>query len=93
LLDAITGDYEGYQTVGYSIAVLGSALSVFGTFANNLLLDHVLAMQIWMFSNPILLAWAFGNRKGWWDGGLSIDALMVMYAVFTVTNFIGLFLE
>jgi hypothetical protein len=77
--------------IGSVIAISGSALSILGTLANNLWFEHTLAMGIWMLSNPILFAWAYGNYKHWWDGGLSIESLGFMYAVFTITNFYGLF--
>lgn len=77
--------------IGSVIAISGSFLSILGTLANNLWLEHTLAMGIWMLSNLILFAWAYGNYKHWWNGGLSIEALGFMYAVFTITNFYGLF--
>jgi hypothetical protein len=78
--------------IGSTLAVTGSTLSLVGALANNLFLAHALAMQLWMMSNPILAGWAIGQRKGVWNGGLSMDALIVMYLIFTVTNFYGLFL-
>lgn len=47
-------------------------------------------MKFWMVSNIFLLAWAAGYYLGLWDGGISILGLIVMYAVFTVTNLYGL---
>jgi|WetSurMetagenome_2_1015567.scaffolds.fasta_scaffold02467_3 hypothetical protein len=79
------------NTIGSILAGVGSFLSIIGTLVNNLWLDHTLAMWIWMLSNPILFAWAYGNDKDWWDGGLSIKALGLMYAIFTITNFYGIF--
>jgi hypothetical protein len=78
-------------SIGSALAISGSFLSILGTLVNNIWLDHTLAMGIWMFSNPILFAWAYGNDKKWWDGGLSIKALAITYAIFTITNFYGLF--
>lgn len=78
------------SNLGLDLAVLGAIISCLGVFANNILLDHILAMQIWMFSNPVLMLWAIGNWRRWWDGGLSGLALTGMYVIFTVTNLIGL---
>lgn len=81
-----------YDIVGSVLAVTGSILSVTGALINNLWLDHTMAMWFWMFSNPILGVWAYGNIKDWWDGGVSVEALLGMYLVFTISNFWGLFL-
>lgn len=83
-------DERVVKTIGLAMAVIGSAISITGALINNLLLDHTLAMQIWRFSNFILLAWAFGMYKSWFNGGLSAAALCCMYAIFTITNEIGL---
>jgi len=96
MFDVLAGNCgeESFRAVwlGYTIAIAGTALSIIGTLVNNLWLDHTFAMWIWLASNPILFVWAVGNRKGYWDGGLSIDALGVMYATFSITNLVGLFL-
>jgi hypothetical protein len=81
------------EHTGIILAITGSALSVIGTLWNNLALAHVTAMWFWMFSNPLLLAWAYGCHKRWWSDGISIEALGVMYAVFTVTNVYGLMVK
>jgi hypothetical protein len=92
--------------IGFSLAATGSVLSVTGALVNNIWLDHTLAMWFWMFSNPILLVWAFGvmefdiilggksiySKSHWWSDGLTIVAVAVMYAIFTISNFYGLFL-
>jgi hypothetical protein len=79
------------EQIGPTLAVSGSTLSIIGTLMNNLYLDHITAMYFWMISNPLLLAWAYGYDKEYWNGGLSGKALVVMYVVFTVSNFYGLF--
>ena len=76
--------------IGTLLAVAGSAVSIAGACINNLWHRHRLAMQLWMLSNLLLLAWAVGYDFGWWDGGLSGKALVAMYAVFSVTNLYGL---
>jgi hypothetical protein len=84
-------DPRTLEKIGPALAIIGSILSIAGTLFNNILLAHEAAMMFWMFSNPILLGWAWGYGSGHWDGGLSAKALGVMYLIFTVTNFYGLF--
>ena len=79
-----------YEWVGVSLVFVGTLLSIIGTLYNNIPLDHLTAMKFWMVSNPMLLVWALGKLKGYWDGGVTISMLAVMYAVFTVTNWYGL---
>jgi hypothetical protein len=78
------------HNIGTCLAITGSILSVIGTLWNNIELAHTTAMWFWMISNPLLLAWAYGCYKKWWNGSLSVEALGVMYFVFTITNFYGL---
>ena len=82
---------EVLALAGSVLAVSGSIISVAGALVNNLQHNHRGAMQLWMFSNLILLAWSMGYLAGLWNGGLSVGALMVMYLVFAVSNFWGLF--
>lgn len=78
------------EDLGLDVAVLGSIVSCAGVVANNLMLDHILAMQIWMWSNLILLVWSYGLWRKWWDGGLSGLVLFLMYGFYAVTNAWGL---
>jgi hypothetical protein len=40
-----------------------------------------------MISNPMLVIWAYGGDKGWWNGsGLSYRALFIMYLVYTLSG-------
>ena len=82
---------EVLALAGSVLAVSGSIISVAGALVNNLKHNHRGAMQLWMFSNVILLGWSIGYLAGLWNGSLSIGALMVMYLVFAVSNFWGLF--
>lgn len=77
--------------IGAGLAIGGSIISVAGALINNLKHNHRGAMKLWMFSNVMLLAWSSGYLYGIWNGGLSVGALMVMYLVFAVSNFWGLF--
>jgi len=95
------------DTIGFALAATGSTLSVCGALVNNIWLDHTLAMWFWMFSNPILLMWAYGviefdicvkeeiiySKYEWWGDGITILAVAAMYAIFAASNFYGLFLS
>ncbi len=72
--------------IGFILSIVGSAIGIIGTLVNSLWLHHNLAILVWMISNPILLLWAIGGHKKWWDGGLSYMALVIMYLVFTVSG-------
>jgi len=78
------------RDLGLDIAVLGSIVSCIGVIWNNIFLNHIAAMQIWAFSNLILLVWSYGLWKKKWDGGLSGLVLCLMYFFYTITNVWGL---
>jgi hypothetical protein len=48
-------------------------------------------MVVWLFSNPIMLAWAIGYDRKYWDGGLTGKALISLYLLLTIFNAYGLF--
>jgi hypothetical protein len=75
---------------GPVLAIIGSLISIIGALINNCWHDHHGAMELWVFSNVMLLIWSVGYLGGLWDGGLSVGALMVMYLIFTVSNLYGL---
>ena len=79
-----------FQILGTILAICGTLISVVGTCVNNVFLWHEMAMWLWLVSNPMLLIWAYGHWKGYWNGGTSMQALMVMYAIFFVTGAWGL---
>ena len=81
---------EQFSGIGADLAVLGTIVSSCGVVANNIYLDHILAMQIWVISIIILCLWAFGLYKRWWDGGVSGAALCLMYAFMLVSGVWGL---
>jgi len=78
------------QALGIFLVIAGSGFSILGTLLNNVYLAHRAAMLIWMLSNPLLLIWAVGYGLELWDGGLSAAALAMMYGIFAITNFYGL---
>lgn len=77
---------------GADLVVIGALISCIGVTANNIFLNHIFAMQIWVLSNTLLMIWAYGLWKKWWDGGISGFALTVMYAYMLVSGVYGLWL-
>ena len=69
--------------IGAALGIAGSVVALIGSLAVNLLHDQLLAREIWLLSNPLLLAWAIGAQKKWWGNGLGIGAIVGMYAVYT----------
>lgn len=75
---------------GLPLALIGTAISLYGIYLNNQKHDHTGAMTVWFWSNPILTLYFVGQAMGWWNGGLSSAAMAGLYAVFTVSNWKGL---
>lgn len=78
------------ETIGAGVAVIGSVLSVVGACVNNIWHKHITAMKLWRISNTLLAIWGVGYLAGYWNGGVSVSALVLMYLVFIVTNEYGL---
>lgn len=78
------------ENYGLDLAVLGSIISSYGVLQLNVFMNPIGAMQVWTFSNLILLAWSIGLWRKWWDGGLAGLALVCMYSFFTLANVWGL---
>ncbi len=64
-------------------------MALIGSLAVNLLHDQFLAREIWLLSNPLLLAWAIGAQKKWWGNGLGIGAIVMMYLIYTITGILS----
>ena len=75
--------------IGAALGIAGSVVALIGSLAVNLLHDQLLAREIWLLSNPLLLAWAVGAQKKWWGNGLGIGAIVMMYAIYTVTGILS----
>jgi hypothetical protein len=71
--------------IGWLLILSGSGLGIIGGIINAIAL-HDLAIDIWMVSNLLLLMWAIGFIKGWWNKKISVEAIAIMYAVFTICN-------
>jgi hypothetical protein len=79
-----------YQIFGQMLAISGAAVSIAATIINNVFLLHVLAMQVWGISNPLMFVYFIGLYFKKWDGGVSTLAMIVMYGLYIVTNNYGL---
>ena len=77
------------NNIGAALGIAGSVVALIGSLAVNLLHDQLLAREIWLLSNPLLLAWAIGAQKKWWGNGLGIGAIVGMYLVYTVTGILS----
>ena len=77
------------NSIGAALGIAGSAVALIGSLAVNLLHDQLLAREIWLLSNPLLLAWAVGAQKKWWGNGLGIGAIVTMYAIYTITGILS----
>jgi hypothetical protein len=64
---------------------MGSGLGIVGGIINAIAY-HDLAIDIWFFSNIFLLIWGMGFIKAWWNKKISVEAIVIMYAVFTACN-------
>lgn len=83
---------ESKNIIGTVLAITGSALSIIGALIFNLTPEYFLAKLAWAASNPMLLIYTHGLDNKWWNGIISLKALKIMYAIFTISNFIGLIL-
>ena len=77
------------NNIGAALGIAGSVVALIGSLAVNLLHDQLLAREIWLLSNPLLLAWSIGAQKKWWGNGLGIGAIVGMYLVYTVTGILS----
>jgi len=71
--------------IGWVLIVLGSGFGIIGGIINAINY-HDAAIDVWTISNFLLVLWAIGFIKGWWNKKISVEALVLMYAVFTVCN-------
>ena len=77
------------NNLGAALGIAGSVVALIGSLAVNLLHDQLLAREIWLLSNPLLLMWAVGAQKKWWGNGLGIGAIVTMYLVYTITGILS----
>ena len=71
--------------IGWALIIAGSALGVCGGIANAIAL-HDTAIDIWVVSNLLLFVWAIGYVKGYWNTRVSIEVLVVLYAIYEIQN-------
>jgi hypothetical protein len=78
--------------IGNAIAAIASCVSIVGVFYNNVLLQHTVAMQIWVVSNLLFVAFFYGQYMKWWNGGLSSLTVCITYFIMLITGLYGLVL-
>jgi hypothetical protein len=76
--------------IGDILVAIATGTSLAGVVHNNLYLNHVLAMQIWAFSNIVFAAFFYGQYKQWWNGGLPSAILCGFYIFCFITGIYGL---
>lgn len=85
------GNFTATDTiVGNVMVITATIISATGVFYNNVLLDHIVAMQVWALSNILLAAFFYGQYKGWWNGGLPSAILCGFYIFCFITGIYGL---
>jgi len=89
--DAITGEQIfTLRDFGLDLVVIGMAIMLVGVMVNNVLLDHILAMKIWVPSNAIFALYFFGRYRDWWDGHISDGLMCVTYVITLASGIWGL---
>ena len=78
------------KDIGLDLVAVGTLISLIGVVYNNLLLQHTMAMFVWVFSNAIFGIYFYGRINDWWDGGLSNKFLLVNYLFMLVSGVYGL---
>lgn len=75
------------QNAGSYLSIISAIIGIIGSLINTIFFNHNAAILIWMVSNPMLVIWAYGGDRGWWNGsGLSYRALFIMYLVYTMSG-------
>jgi len=65
--------------LGLALVIIGTIISALGVAANNILLSHVLAMQIWCISNLMFSLFFYGRWKQWWNGSVCDEIMCALY--------------
>ena len=78
------------KDVGLDLAVSGSVISAIGVFYNNVLLDHTMAMWLWIPSNFLFVIYFSGRARNWWDGGISDTVMCGLYLMMLLSGVYGL---
>ena len=76
--------------IGTVLVFISTCVSIIGVVCNNVFLDHVAAMQVWMISNILFAIFFYGQFKKYWNGGLPSIILFWFYVLCTVTGMYGL---
>jgi hypothetical protein len=83
-------DQRYLDTIGTTLAICGTFISMIGVCYNNVFLEHTTAMWVWTISNTIFVGYFYGRLKGSWDGGLPDFLLCLNYIVMLITGLYGL---
>ena len=75
--------------IGFTLAVVSTALGVGGTIINSAHY-HKWAIYIWCPANILATVWAYGVCVDWWEANLGAAAMAVMYGSYIVINAWGL---
>ena len=78
------------KPIGLPLVIVATIITSLGVIANNICLDHIMAMQIWMFSNAIFAGFFYGRSRQWWDGSLSDMIMCWMYLMMLGSGIYGL---
>lgn len=78
------------SAIGTGLIISASVIAITGAYINNCWLDHILAMRVWRFSNILWFGWSVGLYRKWWCGGLPALGMVGTYAVYGITNEMGL---
>jgi hypothetical protein len=78
------------EILGSALAIIGSLIACIGVHVNNQRHDHIRAMKLWGWSNPMLCVWSVGWCLNLWDGAVPVAGLAVMYAYYSLSNRMGL---
>jgi hypothetical protein len=78
------------EVYGTAIVAISTIISMIGVAFNNVALDHIAAMQVWMISNVMFAVFFYGQYKKWWNGGLPSAILCGFYVFCFITGLYGL---
>jgi hypothetical protein len=78
------------EIIGSALAIIGSLIACIGIHFNNQRHDHIRAMELWSWSNPMLCVWSVGWYLNLWGGAIPVVGLTIMYSYYWISNYIGL---
>jgi hypothetical protein len=76
--------------LGFIITLIASIIALYGVWLFNQRKDYTGARCVWMVSNPLFALYFIGRVLGLWDGGFGDGAMVVYFALMTLSNFRGM---